>query len=192
MATVNFWFDPSCYWSWRAARWLMDAAEQRDFDIDWRPFSLAVLYGEEMNPDWRSMLEGSHRALRVVQALREKHRSEDLTRFYIALGTALHEDGKEMDDSTVREAAEASGVADAVDALHDEGQDAQITSSFDEAMATAGPDVGSPVIEIPGAPRGIYGPVLAEVPPREEAGALFDAIALLARSPVFYELKRGH
>ena len=192
MGTVKFWFDPACYWSWRAARWLMDAAEQRDFDIDWRPFSLAILYGTDMNPDWQSMLDCSHRALRVVQALHDKNRSEDLTRFYIALGTAVHENGKEMTDSTIREAAGASGVTDALDALNDDTLDAQIRSSFDQAMASAGPDVGSPVMVIPGAERGIYGPVLAEVPPREQAGEMFDAVALLTRSPVFFELKRGH
>ena len=170
MAAVRFWFDPACYWSWRAARWLMDAAGQRDLEIDWRPFSLAMFYGQEMNPDWRSMLETSHRALRVVQALREKNRSADLTRFYFALGTAVHEDGKEMTESTVREAGDDSGVADVLDALNDPAHDAQIRSSFEAAIASAGPDVGTPVIEIPGAARGIYGPVLTEVPPQAQAG----------------------
>jgi DSBA-like thioredoxin domain len=191
VATVKFWFDPACYWSWRAARWLMDAADQRDLEIEWQSFSLTVLYGDEMNPDWRSMLNTSHRALRVVEALKENKRADDLTRFYITLGTAVHEQGEQMSEATVRAAADASGVTDVIDAMDDPAWDEKITSSFETAMASAGPDVGSPIMEVPGATRGIYGPVFAEVPPKEDAGDLWDSVVRLATTTSFYELKRG-
>jgi 2-hydroxychromene-2-carboxylate isomerase len=189
--TVRFWFDPSCYWSWRAARWLMDAAQQRDLNIDWRPFSLTLLYGAEMNPDWRPMLETSHQALRLIQALREAGRLTEAEAFYLALGRAVHEEGQEMSDSTVQEAAKAAGVTDLTSALTDQAIDGALQASFAQAMAAAGPDIGSPVMQIPGAERGIYGPVLAEVPPADQAGELWDSVARLTRSPLFFELKRG-
>ncbi|MEV0237993.1 DsbA family protein [Nonomuraea sp. NPDC050786] len=191
MTSVRFWFDPSCYWSWRAARWLMDAAAQRDLSVDWRSFSLTVLYGDDMNPEWRSMLETSHRALRIVEALRQKDRSSDAAGFYTALGTAVHENGQPMTEATVREAAETSGTADVIDAFDDASWDEHIQASFEEAMASAGPDIGSPVLELAGAARGIYGPVFTEVPPQTEAGELWDAIARLVSTPSFLELKRG-
>lgn len=191
MTSVTFWFDPACYWSWRTARWLRDAAEQRDVTVDWRPFSLKVLYGDDMNPDWRSMLDTAHQALRVVQALHAKGRSEDLAAFYFALGTAVHEEGKDMSVETVRAAAAAGGATDTLDALDDESWDAPIRTAFDEAMATAGPDIGSPVLLIEGSERGIHGPVFASVPPSGEAGELFDAVVRLSRAPYFFELKRG-
>lgn len=191
MTSVTFWFDPACYWSWRTARWLRDAAGQRDLTVDWRPFSLKVLYGAEMNPDWRSMLEPAHQALRLVQALRAKDRTEDLAAFYFALGTAVHEDGQPMSAESVRAAAEVAGVADMTDALDDESWDAPIQAAFDEAMASVGPDIGSPVLFIEGSERGIHGPVFSSVPPGAEAGELFDAVARLSRAPYFFELKRG-
>lgn len=191
MSTVRFWFDPSCYWSWRAARWLLDASEQRDLEVDWRSFSLTILYGAEMNPDWKPMLDTSHGALRIVEALRKGGRSTELHGFCVALGTAVHQQGRPLTAQTVRAAAERAGAAEAFDAFGDESWDEPIRAAFDAAMASAGPDIGSPVLEVAGADRGIHGPVFAEVPPREEAGELWDAIVRLARTPAFYEVKRG-
>jgi mycothiol-dependent nitroreductase-like protein len=78
-----------------------------------------------------------------------------------------------------------------IDAMDDSVWDERIHSSFEMAMASAGPDVGSPIIEVPGAARGVYGPVFAEVPPKEDAGDLWDSVARLATTTAFYELKRG-
>lgn len=191
MATVKLWFDPACYWSWRAARWLLDTAGQRDVTVEWRPFSLKVLYGTDMNPDWADMLDTSHRALRIVAALRQAGRGDDLTRFYLALGTAAHEDGQPMTEDTVRDAAKSAGVDDVFDAFHDPGLDEPVRKDTETAIASAGPDIGSPVIELPGAARGIQGPVLKQVPPAAEAGELYDAISRLAAAPYFYEITRG-
>jgi len=188
---VKFWSDPACFWSWRTGRWLVAAAEQRTFDIDWRPFSLKVLYGAEMNPDWAAMLGASHAALRVGEALRDAGRPADAADFYTAVGTAAHDNGEGFTEDLVRQASKSTGAEDAFDAFHDPRWDAQIEAETHAAIASAGPDVGSPVIEFPDAPRGIHGPVFETIPPTGNAGELYDAITTLAKTPYFYEVKRG-
>ena len=42
-ATVDFWFDASCPWTWITSRWAVEVAEARGFAVTWHPFSLAVL-----------------------------------------------------------------------------------------------------------------------------------------------------
>ncbi|MEU7751371.1 hypothetical protein AB0B57_03125 [Micromonospora sp. NPDC049101] len=191
MTSVKFWSDPACYWSWRAGQWLTSAAEQRTFDIDWQPFSLKVLYGEGMDPSWATMLGNSHGALRIGEALRHAGRATDAVRFYVAVGTATHDNGEPLTEDLLRQAAKSTGVDDTFDAFQDTDWDDAITAGTNAAIASAGPDVGSPVIELPDTPRGIHGPVFERIPPSEEAGELYDAILRLARAPYFYEIKRG-
>jgi len=190
--TATFWFDPACYWSWRAARWLTDAAGQRDLTVDWRPFSLKVLYGKDIDPGWVAMLDSSHRALRIIQALHDKDRGAEVEEFYRTLGTAAHEQGQAITADSVRAAAASAKVDDVFDAYDDDGLDAAIEQQTSTAIASAGPDIGSPVLLVPGAARGVYGPVFETVPPAAEAGELYDAVARLATAPYFFELKRGH
>jgi hypothetical protein len=49
--------------------------------------------------------------------------------------------------------------------------------------------IGVPTISVDGS-AGLFGPVIAEVPPSGEAGELWDAFVAMARVPYFYELKR--
>ena len=58
-------------------------------------------------------------------------------------------------------------------------------------MAAAGPGVGSPVLVLPGADRGLHGPVLGAVPDKTESLSLWEAVEALAPIKDFFELKRG-
>ena len=40
---AHFWFDPLCPWAWITSRWVLNAAEVRDFDVQWHIMSLAYL-----------------------------------------------------------------------------------------------------------------------------------------------------
>jgi hypothetical protein len=191
MADVTFWLDPACYWTWRTGRWLAEVAHQRDLSIDWRSFSLVVLYGDDMNPDWRDMLETSHRSLRVLEALKADGRADDAARFYFELGAALHEQGQSLTTEEVKTATEEAAVSDAFVAMDDPVWDKPIREAFDAAMVAAGPDIGSPVLKIAGHDRGLHGPVFADTPPASAAGELWDAVVTLSGQPRFFELKRG-
>lgn len=46
MTQVEFYFDPSCPFCWITSRWLLQISTERDVDITWRQFSLALKNNE--------------------------------------------------------------------------------------------------------------------------------------------------
>lgn len=190
MADITFFFEPVCPWTWRASRWLTTVAEARSLDVEWRPLSLFVL---NKGPDEEHGEETavSLRALRLVEHLHRSGRQADIARFYSALGQLAHEEGFAFDDELVSAAVRAADLGADGAALDDPGLDAGVRASTGEALAAAGPGVGSPVIVLPGARRGLHGPVLRTVPDKREGLALWEAIEALAPIDGFFEIKRG-
>ncbi|MCC5581125.1 DsbA family protein [Microtetraspora sp. AC03309] len=192
MADVTFHFDPLCPWTWRASRWLVNVAEARGLDVEWRSFSLAALNeGKEIPEAYRAPMAASSRALRLVEALHADGRDEDAAAFYTELGSRVHEAGAPLSGEVVAEAVKAAGVEDAAAALDDESWDAAVHAAHDRAFSSAGPDIGSPVIILEGAKRGLHGPILSEIPGVDDSVTLWDSIVPLFHSPIFFEVKRG-
>jgi hypothetical protein len=191
--TTAFYFDPICPWTWITSRWLVEVAERREFTVDWRPLSLAQLNGgvENMPLQFQEAGRFSMRLLRMVAALRSGGLEDRVGRFYTEVGTRLHVDGMAPDADLLQRAAEASGVSDYLHAAEDERWDRVVADSTDEAMRLAGPDVGSPVLQIGGQDRGMYGPIVSPTPQGEAAMQLWDAVSTLASVPGFYEFKHG-
>lgn len=49
---VDFWFDPSCPYTWLTSRWVVEAATVRPLDVRWHVMSLSVLNeGREVDPE---------------------------------------------------------------------------------------------------------------------------------------------
>ena len=190
MADVTFFFEPVCPWTWRASRWLATVAEARSLDIEWRPFSLLVLNG---GPDEEHGEETtvSFRSLRLVEHLHRAGRQADIARFYGALGRLAHEEGFAFDDDLVASAVRAADLGPDGAALDDPGLDAGVRASTEAALQAAGPGVGSPVITVRGARRGLHGPVIKAVPDKRESLALWEAVEALAPIDDFFEIKRG-
>jgi predicted DsbA family dithiol-disulfide isomerase len=191
MADVIFFFDPACPWTWRASRWLVEVSGARDLTVEWRALSLSVLNEGEVREEYRVAIEASQRALRLVEALRQEGRHDDIARFYTELGTRAHERGEEFTVELVRAAAEAAGLGAETSALGKADLDAAVRASTEAAVAAAGPGVGSPVLQVPGVERGLHGPILGDVPAEKDALTLWDAVETLIRMPAFYEIKRG-
>lgn len=191
MADVTFFFDPVCPWTWRASRWLTTVAEARNLDIEWRPLSLLVLNNGE-DEEHGAEGEATHRALRLVEHLAGAGRQADIAALYSALGQLAHEEGFKIDDDLVGTAVRSAGLTDEGAALDRAGLDAGVRASTEEATKAAGPGVGSPVIVLPGARRGLHGPVLKTVPDKAEALALWEAVEALAPIDAFFGIKRGH
>ncbi|PWU61270.1 hypothetical protein DLE60_06540 [Micromonospora globispora] len=188
---ATFFFDPACPWTWRTSRWLVAVAEARGLSIEWRAFSLAILSEGNIAPQYAESLAASGRALRLVEALRAEGRHDDIARLYAELGTRSHDAGNPLSDKIVTAAVEAAGLEEAAPALDDERWDQQVRESHALSYASAGPDIGSPVLMVPGAQRGIHGPILTEVPGTEDALTIWDSLLPLLRLPTFHELKRG-
>ncbi|MGC5033351.1 DsbA family protein [Micromonospora sp. DT229] len=188
---ATFFFDPACPWTWRSSRWLVAVAETRGLSIEWRAFSLSILSGGNIPPEYADAVAASGRALRLVEALRAEGRHADAGRFYTELGTRTHDAGNPPSGKLVESAVEAAGLDDMVAALDDERWDEAVHASHAEAYASAGPDIGSPVLMVPGADRGIHGPILTEVPGTEDALTIWDNMLPLMRMPSFHEIKRG-
>ena len=187
---VTYYFDPLCPFTWRTSRWLTTVAPERGLDIHWRPFSLAILNGGVASApeQWRAPSEASFSALRLIASLRGDNAT--IGRFYTEIGNRTHEAGAMISAEIVRAAAEAAGITD-TKALDDESLDAAVQESHDEAFGSAGPDIGSPVLWVEGAPRGMHGPIIGAVPGTDEAVRIWDAVATLSASDTFFELKRG-
>lgn len=187
---ATYFFDPACPFTWRTSRWLVGVAEQRGVTLRWRAFSLMILNGGNAPEKLKPMLEASSRALRLVEALRAGDRHDDIAAFYTELGTRTHEAGAPISDALVDEAAAAVGIEDA-SALDDPAWDDAVRESHEFAFSSAGPDIGSPVLLLEGAERGVHGPIIGEVPGADESLAIWDAVVPLSRSGTFFELKRG-
>jgi hypothetical protein len=190
---ATYFFDPVCPFTWRTSRWLVSVAPDRDVTIRWRAFSLSILNGDNVPDEYKPMMEASTRALRLVEALRAENRDEVIGAFYTEVGTRTHDAGKPLSDDIVVAAAVAAGVEDPKVILDDQSWDEAVRESHETGFASAGPDIGSPVLQIEGAARGVHGPILSldGTPPREEALAIWDAMVPLVRSTSFFEVKRG-
>jgi predicted DsbA family dithiol-disulfide isomerase len=190
---ATFYFDPACPFTWRTSRWLAGVAPERDVAVSWRAFSLAILNGDDTPEQLRGLMAASARALRLVEALAADGRNTDAAAFYTEMGNRTFEVGTTLTDDIVVAAAEAADIEDPKRILDDESWDESVRASHDRAFRSAGPDIGSPVLAVEGAPRAVHGPILGQDgrPGREEALAIWDAVVPLARSGVFVELKRG-
>ena len=188
---ATYYFDPACPFTWRTSRWLVAVAAERDVTVQWRAFSLSILNGDDVPEQYRPTMAASARALQLVEALAADRRNDDVATFYTEIGNHTFEVDAPISDDIVAAAAEAAGIADAKAILNDPSWDDAVRSSHETAFASAGPDIGSPVLMIEGAARGLHGPIIGEVPARGEAVKIWDAVVPLARSATFFEVKRG-
>jgi hypothetical protein len=187
---ATYFFDPSCPYTWRTSRWLVGVP---NLMLHWRAFSLTILSGGDIPEKSRAKRAAAGRALRLVEALRADHRDADIAAFYTEIGTRTFEAGTDLSDDIAVASADAAGITDAKAIMDDESWDDAVRESHETALASAGPDIGSPVLWIEGTRRAVHGPVLAldRRLARDEALAIWDAVVSLARSDSFWELKRG-
>ena len=188
---VTFSFDPLCPWTWRTSRWLVLVAPERDLDVEWRSFSLLLLQGDGVPDQYRAPLETARDCLRLVEALQVEGRNADAGRLYAEVGVRVHDEGRTLTRELLVEAAESAGLTDRLDALDDAPLDEAVRRSHDAAWAAAGPDIGSPVLQVGGAERGLHGPILGEVPPLEQSLSIWDSVQSLVGCHAFFEVKRG-
>lgn len=196
MTRIEFFFDPSCPFCWITSRWLLQVEKQRDLEVTWRPFSLAMkndeLEGGERAGHGAAHV-AAHRVHRVIAAAAEQGAS--VIDLYSTFGRAYHVDKRRYDDALIAEVLAGAGLsADLAQAADDTARDQGLADELRAALDIVGEDVGVPLIVFPaddGSRLGYFGPVLNELPGEQEGLDLWDGLEKLATVTSFYELKRS-
>jgi 2-hydroxychromene-2-carboxylate isomerase len=189
---VEFWFDPTCPFTWRTSRWARELERAGAVRLEWKVMSLGILNeGQDVPEQKREGFVRGARYLRALAAAGERGGSDAVGRLYDALGTHLHEDGEHLADDVLIRSVEEVGLDGAVaDAAEDESLDAAVRASHDEAQRRVGTQTGSPVTAYDGGPA-FFGPVVVPAPTGDDARTLLTAMTSLSKVPAFSELKRS-
>jgi protein-disulfide isomerase-like protein with CxxC motif len=189
---VDFWFDPLCPWAWIASRWILNAAEIRDLEVQWHVMSLAELNSgrDDLPEKDKDLMAQAWGPVRVVVAAGQAHGPEVVGPLYTALGTRFHVQGEERDRDTIAKALADVGLpVDLLDAIDSDDYDEALRASHYDGINRVGMDVGTPVISVGGV--AFFGPVVTPAPKGEAAGKLWDGVLAVAGTEGFYELKRS-
>ncbi len=178
-ATVDVWFDPICPWTWLASRWLLEVATVRPVKTSWHVMSLTLLSqdNDALGP------------VRVALAVGEQYGQEQLSAFYTAIGTRIHDRRQGPGRDTIDGALADVGLPPELAELAElDDHDGDLRASHHAGIDPVGHDVDTPVIHLNGV--AFVGPVFSPRPKGEEAGRLFDSVLALASYQGFLEFKR--
>ena len=187
---AEFWFDPSCPWAWITSRWILEVQAQRDIEVKWNIFSLAVLNeGRELKPEYRKRIDKSWGPVRVIAAAKKKNGYEVVLPLYTEIGTLFHPGAKPVAKETISEALQNQKLDSSLIDFYDTNDfDQDLRDSTKAGLDLVGDDVGTPIISIEGV--AFFGPVLTPAPKGSEALKLWDGVLAAASLPGFFELKR--
>ena len=217
MADIEFFFDPMCPWAWITSRFVVEVAELRDLEVDWRFISLAILNedalarsdarvaeGREpsMPPQYRPMTEVGASLLRVAAAARDHGGNDAVAAVYTAAGERLHPGGASQElweggdpGDLVAPVVAAAGLPAALTSAADDPRwDEVVAAETALAISRTGDDVGTPIITFDTSrpqEATMFGPVISRIPRGDEALALWDAMWVVARTPGMAEFKRS-
>lgn len=193
---IDFYFDPSCPWCWVTSRWLEEVRKEREIEITWIGFSLAIKNNELEGEDVTGHLDThtiAHRVLRIIEAIAEKE-NIDRGKLYTEFGRAYFID-KTLDDEIFIQAVLEKLNLDP--GYFKEGDnekfDSVLENNIKQATDIVGDDVGVPLIIFEnenGEKQGFFGPVLQGLPEKQEGLDLFDGLVKFATNSKFFELKR--
>ena len=188
---VDLWVDPLCPWAWMTSRWLLEAAQVREFEVNFHVMSLAMLNeGRELSSEYVALLSKAWGAVRVLIAAEELHGNKIVEPLYSAMGTRHHVQGEKDFERIIAQALNDVGLeASLADAATSTEFDDALRMSHQKGMDPVGYDVGTPVIHV--GDVAFFGPVVTPAPKGEAAGKLYDGVLLVASTPGFYELKRS-
>lgn len=205
MTTLEVFLDPICPWAWLTSRWVLDVADARPIQVQWKAISLRMInegrdYATEFPEGYPELHAAGLAMLRMVIAAREAHGNDAAGRLYTELGTRVHvesryAEARAQDRAFFEEALAAAGLPRSLaDAAWATDLDEIIRAESETALARAGRQVGTPVLTFDPeteAAASFFGPVISRIPRGPAAVDLWDAVVILARTPGFCELKRS-
>lgn len=187
---VHLYADPSCPFTWVTSRWLTAAVGPGDALVV-RPLSLALVNeGGDVPEPYAGYQAAALPVLRTFEAVRDAGGDDAVAELYAAVGRPFHVDGTASFDvpAALAEVGLDPGLAEAgEDATRDEG----LRTAIAVANALVGEEVGSPVVALPDEGVAFWGPILREAPTGPAAAELLAAVATLARTPGFGQVKRA-
>ncbi len=188
---LQMWFDPICPFAWITSRWLVELEELGVAVVTWRPMSLALTNEHEDVPEeWQEAMDASRRGARVGVVIERNHGAAAIGRYYAAIGSRVHVDGRPFDLALVSEAlAEAGLPAGVADAWDDASLDEVVRAVHDLGQQAVGERAGSPIVAI--GDRGFLGPVLTSIPRGDDAVRLLRGFEALCSTPGLAEVKRA-
>ncbi|MGE5312996.1 MAG: disulfide bond formation protein DsbA [Acidobacteriota bacterium] len=192
---LGFYFDPSSPYCWITSRWLVATLKQREIYVQWRPFSLAMHLGENLEQltDNEHTLDrrAGHRILRLIEAAGLA--GHDRGEVYTSFGYEHFVAKRPYDDDLIQEVLKQHRLMDIIDAANSTALDADIFSSVREANELLGhKNVNVPIcaFEVGNKHIGYFGPILNSVPTDQEAVRIWDGVVSLATTPEFNQLVR--
>jgi len=193
MEKVKFHFDPRCPWCYQTSRWIRRLAALGEIEVDWGIFSLEVVNLEE-GKDPREIDAVSGPALRTAIAIRDKEGSEQIGRFYAALGKRIWEQAPPATDmvEACRESLEEAGFDPTLvdQAMADPATWESVLEEH-RALIERTRSFGVPTIVLDGGTGpAIFGPVISKLPDDDNAVELWRHVSWLTRYEDFSELKR--
>jgi protein-disulfide isomerase-like protein with CxxC motif len=198
-ATVDFWFDPVCPWTWLTSRWMLEVRRKRAIEITWHVMSLAILNEgrlDQLSPSNRELMGNAWAPVRVLMAAQEAFGPGVLERLYTALGTQYFLLDQPKTHTTIEETLCQAGLPQHLGGAGDsQAFDTILRSSHQEGIDLVGQEVGSPIVAIPGSDPdsgavAFFGPVVNPAPKGDQAAVLWDGLLATASIPGFYEIKR--
>jgi hypothetical protein len=185
--TVDLWFDPICPWTWLASRWLLEVETVRSVKTGFHVMSRSLL---NRDTELDSAEEQPQGPARVALAVGEQYGQEQLSAFYTAIGTRIHDrqqgPGRDAIDGALADVGLPPELAELAET---EDYDDVLRASHHAGVDPVGHDVDTPVIHLNG--LAFVGPVLSPRPKGEEAGRVFDGALALTSQPGFFELRRS-
>ncbi len=149
-ADVHFYFDPVGQFAWMTSKWVRMVSAQRDYRVDWRFISLRLLnaqidYAAHFPVGYEAGHPAGLRLLRLAARVRTEHGRQVIGPLYAAIGGQAFDVARDpVDVSPGYQGTPAfvgpilAGLGlplELVDALDDEGYDAELRAETDEALA---------------------------------------------------------
>jgi hypothetical protein len=187
--SATLFLDPTCPFAWIASRWAREIERVSGIRVGFELMSLSVVNeGRELDGWYRDYNDRAWLPARVAAALLVSADAARWVDFYDGFGARRHVDGVRDDAANIaRTLAELGLPADLAAAAEDTSWDEDLRARTATACDPLRGDGGTPVVHVGG--RAFFGPVLTAIPRGADAVRLWDALATLAATPAFSEIK---
>jgi 2-hydroxychromene-2-carboxylate isomerase len=193
-SNIDFYFDPTCGWAWRTSIWMRRVAAERELNVTWKPFSLAVVNApDDYTKDSPGHLVGIYLERTIVMARRTAGNAA-VDRLYVAYGNVFHGEANRqeiLEPAVQARCLEAAGLPASLsaDALGDPTTEEEIVSDTRSAIEKLNV-FGVPTLAFQDSSIAFFGPVINCVPEGQDALALWDFVRPALRIPFLFEFKR--